>query len=118
MYYLGDYAKKFATFPADYDPRTNYQVLIYYEAYITPGMILIAITIFCCYMAFPVLVIGNFPDKWSMIIQFPLGFIVMFLSFFNVATIIGVTIIAYEFLVHFFPTWLEIDPKDIKVKTE
>jgi len=108
-YYLVVYSRQgFSVFPADYDPRTNFQLLLYYEAFMTPAVLLEAMTIFVCYSCYPLLLICNLPSDWNILIKLVISVLSILLSFAYVAAIMGVTIIAYEFFANFFPSWIGI----------
>jgi len=107
-YYLISYSRNLSVFPADYDPRTNFQLLLYYEAYLTPAVLLESLTIFVCYSAFPLLIITNLPSDWNIIIKFAISFFSILTSFAYVAAIIGFTIIGYEIFANYFPSKIGI----------
>jgi len=116
FYYLTVYSRRgLSVFPADYDPRTNFQLLLYYEAYMTPAVLLEAMTIFICYASFPLLIITNLPKKWNILVKLVISGFSILTSFAYVAAIMGFTIIGYEALANFWPEILQ-DEKEKKKK--
>jgi len=109
FYYLNVFSRKgLSIYPADFDPRVNFQLLLYYEAFMSPAILLEAMTVMITYIAFPIMIITNLPSHWNIIIKLVVSFISIITSFVYVAAILGFTIIGYEFLANYWPSSLEI----------
>jgi len=113
VYYLGTYSRRGLTiFPADYDPRTNFQIILYIESFMTPAVLVIATTIYICFMSYPLLIIKNLPPQWRLITKLVVSFVFIIVSFTYIAVTIAITIIGYEVLANCCPGQLNIEGFD------
>jgi len=109
IYYLVFYSRMGpAVYPADYNPNTNFQLLLYYEAFMTPAVLLEAMTIFICYASYPLIIITNLPPSWNILIKLVISVLSILLSFAYVAGIVALTIIGFEMFANYFPSYIGI----------